>query len=160
MIKTSIAVGTALAVLAGALFLAFRLGFFAPSLAQVEGQPIGETPLVDLEGHKHTFHELRGRAVTLYFWATWCSPCLKHLARLGKAGNSPASRRFLPIALESDPSVVATTLQRIGYHGPMWIATDGMSLLQRRFAGNDKRGVPFQVDLSASGRILGATYGG
>lgn len=159
MKKTRIAVAITVGVVAGALFLAFRLGFFAPTLAQVEGRPIEETPLVDLAGHKHTFGEHRGRPVTLYFWATWCSPCLKHLARFAKAGNPSAPKGFLPIALESDPRVVAKTLQRIGYHGPMWIATDGMSLLQRRFAGNDKRAVPFEVRLGPRGRIVGARYG-
>lgn len=159
MTKTSIVAGSAIGLLVGVLYLAFGLGFFAPSFAEVNGLPIKETPLVDLEGHKHTFQELRGQPVTLYFWATWCGPCLKHLATLAKTGNASAVKGFLPVALESDPKVVAAALQRVGYHGRTWVATDGMWLLQRRFAGNDKRAVPFQVRLSAAGHISGATYG-
>ena len=159
MTKTGIIGSGAVGLLGLALLLAFHLGLFAPSLTQVEGTTIQETPLVDLSGHKHSFHELRGQPATLYFWATWCSPCLKHLANLAKARGASTSQEPLPVALEDDPRVVARTLQRVGYHGPVWVATDGMSLLQRRYAGNDKRAVPFEVRLDAKGRILGATYG-
>ena len=145
--------------LLAALLLASRLGFFAPSLSQVEGTPIPETPLVDLAGHKHSFHELRGQPVTLYFWATWCSPCLKHLAAMAKVPHHAGSEAVLPIAIETDPHEVAVTLQRIGYHGRVWVATDGMWLLQRRFAGNTKRAVPFEVELNAAGNVSGAKYG-
>src|SRR5690348_2803175 len=157
MTKIGIIGSAAIVSLGVALVLALHLGLFAPRLAQVKGTPIRETPLVDLSGHKHSFQELRGQPVSLYFRATWCSPCLKHLAELGKAKGA---RDPLPIALEDDPRVVAPTLQRVGYHGPVWVATDGMSLLQRRYAGNDKRAVPFEVRLDAKGRILGAKYGG
>jgi len=116
-----------------------------------------ETQLVDLSGHKHSFQELRGQPITLYFWATWCSPCLTHLAELAKAKGAG---KPLPVALEDDPRVVARTLQRVGYNGPVWVATDGMALLQRRYAGNDKRAVPFEDRLDAKGRIIGAKYGG
>ncbi|NUO72664.1 MAG: redoxin domain-containing protein [Frateuria sp.] len=158
MTRTTFA-GIAITGMAGALLLAFRLGLFAPSLAQVEGTPIPQTPLVDLAGHKHTFGELRGQPVTLYFWATWCSPCVSHLAHLARSTDPAAFKSWLPVALEDDPQVVATTLQKVGYRGPMWVATDGMSLLQRRFAGNDKRAVPFEVRLDAAGNISGAKYG-
>jgi thiol-disulfide isomerase/thioredoxin len=76
MTKIGIIGGAAIGSLGVALLLALRLGLFAPGLAQVKGTPIQETPLVDLSGHKHSFQELRGQPVTLYFWATWCSPCL------------------------------------------------------------------------------------
>lgn len=159
MTKTNLVRGTAAGLLVAALLFAFRLGFFAPSLAQVTGKPIEEIPLVDLEGHEHAFRELRGRPATLYFWATWCSPCLKHLASLAATKDPSSFDGFVPVAVDNDPHAVAAALRRIGYHGPMWVATDGMSLLQRRFAGNDRRAVPFEVKLNAAGNILGARYG-
>lgn len=151
--------GSAIFVSLCAVALAWRLGLFAPSLSQIEGSPINETPLVDLLGHKHTFHELRGHPTTLYMWATWCAPCLKHLAQYAKSGPPQSSGYFLAVALDNDPKSVKKTLQRIGYDGPVWVATDGMSLIQQRFAGNDRRAVPYIVELNADGDILAARYG-
>jgi len=151
--------GLAVTVLAAA-WLGHRLGLFAPGYAEVEGRPIAETPLVDLGGRHHAFSELRGQPATLYLWATWCGPCLKHLAQYAENGLPPHRGRFLPIALEAHPAEVATTLQRVGYRGPVWVATDGMVLLQRRFAGNDRRAVPYEVKLDAGGRVVSARYGG
>ncbi len=142
-----------------AIALAWRFGFFAPSLSQLEGTPIEETPLVDLLGQKHAFHELRGHSTTLYMWATWCSPCLKHLAQYAKNGPPDSSGHFLAVALDEDPNAVKKTLQRIGYEDPVWVATDGMSLIQQRFAGNDRRAVPYIVELDADGNIVAARYG-
>src|SRR3546814_13620884 len=124
-------------------FAGFKLGFFAPDLAQIRGAPIEETPLVDLSGRKHSFQELRGQATTIYFWATWCRPCLEHLSALAKGGRTPANTRFLPVALEQDPPAVAATLQQLGSRGPVWVATAGMTLLQPRFSGTSKPANPF-----------------
>jgi hypothetical protein len=78
----------------------------------------------------------------------------------GADGQGPAGAGLvLLVALEEDPKTVAATLGRVGYHGPVWVATDGMSLLQRRFAGNDRRAVPFAVTLDAAGLISKARYG-
>jgi thiol-disulfide isomerase/thioredoxin len=141
-----------------AVLLAARLGLFAPSLARIKGTPIEETPLVDLAGHPHTFRELRGRPATLYLWATWCGPCLQHLARFGKTGPPNVPGRFLPVALDDDVAAVAAALRRTGYGGPAWVATDGMTLIQQRFAGNDRRAVPYVVELDAEGNIVAARY--
>jgi len=145
--------------LLAAVFLSFAMGMFAPGRAEVTGTSIEETPLVDLAGHKRSFHELRGHPTTLYFWAVWCGPCLKHMSELANGQRLPATEHFLPVALDEDPKAVAAVLERWGYHGPVWVATDGEDLLMRRFAGNEKHGVPFVVKLDAAGKILEARYG-
>jgi tetratricopeptide (TPR) repeat protein len=142
-----------------AVFLSFKLGLFAPGLAEVKGTSIEETPLVDVAGHQHSFHELRGQATTIYFWATWCGPCLQHMSDLANGQRLPANEPFLPVAVEEDPKDVTAMLKRLGYHGAVWVATDGQALLLRRFAGNDKRAIPFVVKLDAAGKILEARYG-
>lgn len=146
-------------LLISVVFASYKLGFFAPSLAQLKGNPIEETPMVDLGGHRHSFTELQGHATTVYFWATWCRPCLEHLSALAKGHERPPSNYFLPVAIERDPEAVADTLTRLGYHGQVWVATDGMGLLQRRYAGNTKRAVPYSVELSVDGSIQSAQYG-
>jgi thiol-disulfide isomerase/thioredoxin len=38
--------------------------------------------LVDLQGQRWTAERLKGRAVVLNFWATWCPPCKEELPSL------------------------------------------------------------------------------
>jgi cytochrome c biogenesis protein CcmG/thiol:disulfide interchange protein DsbE len=42
---------------------------------QVIGKPAPDFTLKTLDGKTVTLSELRGKAVVLNFWATWCPPC-------------------------------------------------------------------------------------
>jgi len=61
-----------------------------PQLAQAQFQktpwpPAQPTPaleLTDLQGQRWTNASLKGRAVVLNFWATWCPPCKEELPSL------------------------------------------------------------------------------
>lgn len=154
----NVALFGSLLLIVAILGAAYYFGLFAPSSDALKGRPIDETAMIDLSGQKRSFAELRGQPATLYFWATWCKPCLETLSARAKETPVP-EENFITVALEDDPERVAATLARIGYRGPSWVATDGMSLIQRRYAGNDKRAVPFIVELDEEGRILASSYG-
>ena len=60
----------------------------SPALAQFQkapwpaGQVTPVLDLQDLQGQRWTTERLKGRAVVLNFWATWCPPCKEELPSL------------------------------------------------------------------------------
>jgi peroxiredoxin len=44
-----------------------------------KGKPAPDFTLTDLQGHAVRLKDLRGKAVVLNFWATWCPPCKEEI---------------------------------------------------------------------------------
>ena len=141
------------------LLAANYLGFFKPPATTLIGKPLETINLVDLAGTTHDISELTGQPTTVYFWASWCKPCLETLRDLAQGRKAPPKENFVAIAIDDDQALVKKMIQRTGFKGQVLIATDGMKLIQQRYAGNDKRAVPYVVRLNASGEMVARRYG-
>jgi thiol-disulfide isomerase/thioredoxin len=62
----------------------------------------------DSSGNIVSFDSLRGQAVFLNFWATWCGPCQSELPDLVELSNKFGNRhvRFIGVAMDRGPSVI------------------------------------------------------
>jgi thiol-disulfide isomerase/thioredoxin len=80
---------TATADAGGELLRPVREPFPAPPLA-----------LPDLAGVRVDLEALRGRAVLVNFWATWCPPCVEEIPSLNHLHERLAARGFLVLAVD------------------------------------------------------------
>lgn len=82
--KRRIVVFAVMVVVLGGLLLMARYEGRAPALprahtAASKGKNAPDFTLTDLQGHTVKLSDLRGKAVVLNFWATWCPPCKEEI---------------------------------------------------------------------------------
>lgn len=109
--------------------------------------------LTDLQGQRWTSASLKGRAVVLNFWATWCPPCVEEMPLLDAffRENSAKGLNVLGLAIDQAPAV-----QRFLARAPVAfpVAMGGLEGSELgRSLGNTTGGLPFSVLLGADGSI-------
>ena len=96
-----------------------------PQLAQAQFQktpwpPVQPTPaleLTDLQGQRWTNANLKGRAVVLNFWATWCPPCKEELPSLQTLHEIGGGQ----------PVVIGINVRETASHVRRYLASTGMN---------------------------------
>jgi len=91
------------------------------------GEPAPAVALPDLAGHEVTLAALRGRAVALNFWATWCPPCKEELPALAEAwrGARGSCVEFVGVTEESSREDALAEVARHELPYPVLLDADG-----------------------------------
>jgi peroxiredoxin len=66
-----------------------------------EGFQAPDFELGTLDGERFALSELRGKAVLLNFWATWCPPCRSEMPAMQQAHTDYGSDAFVILAVNS-----------------------------------------------------------
>lgn len=120
--------------------------------------PAGERPHLDLSGSLATLdgervplRGLKGKALLINAWATWCGPCRLEMPYLADL-HRRLSREGLEIAAVSweDPGAVRTFLEETGADYPFLLLSDPDRILQGRF---QVIGLPTTLIVDARGRL-------
>lgn len=107
----------------------------------------------DHRGEPFDLQALRGQALVVNFWATWCPPCVEEMPELSELHDdlSPKGLQMLGIGIDSAPNIAKFAVARpVSY--PLLVAGAGGSALMSRF-GNTSGALPFTVLIERSGRI-------
>jgi len=80
------------------------------------GRPAPALQALDLQGKTWTLAALRGRAVVLNFWATWCPPCRAEMPSLQQLAEIYGPDRLVVLALNvgEGPRRITQYLQSSG----------------------------------------------
>jgi cytochrome c biogenesis protein CcmG, thiol:disulfide interchange protein DsbE len=108
---------------AGALWLAPEPGQGSPLI----GESAPTLVLPDLSGREVSLASLRGKAVALNFWATWCPPCKEELPAFSGAWRASRGRclEIVGITEESTREDAAAEVRRMEIPFPVVMDPEG-----------------------------------
>lgn len=119
-------------------------------------QPVPQGSMTDLQGVDWRLPALRGRAVLLNFWASWCEPCKEEMPSLqALADRHPDRLVVLAINLKESPETIARFVHSSGLRLPVVRDTDGS--VARAWG---VRIYPSTVLVDAQGRVRSVVRGG
>lgn len=127
-----------------------KVGQAAPELA-VTGSDGTTHELTDLQGRPIRLADLKGKAVWINFWTTWCPPCQAEMPTLRKVSQEYRDQGLELVAIsvqETSPGDVAAYAQRYGLD--YTIGFDGSGDIFRAYKGY---GLPTQVFIDPNGVI-------
>jgi len=139
------------------LYVAGRRTAHKPKPA-ASGNEAPDFTLTDLEGHRLTLSDYRGKVVLLDFWATWCGPCRTEIPHFVEMQNKygPQGFQVIGISMDDDVKPVREYYQQHRLNYPVAVGDDKLA---DRFGGT--LGLPVNVIIDRQGRIsskhLGAT---
>lgn len=112
-----------------------------------------------LDGQTRKLSALRGRAVVVNFWATWCAPCREELPRLSQIASGyadkPVSFVFISIDDKKAQAKIPAALASLHFAPETWVGADTDTL--DRFGLGDI--VPGTVVLDDKGEIVARIMG-
>jgi thiol-disulfide isomerase/thioredoxin len=119
-------------------------------------QPVPHGSMADLQGTQWRLSALRGRAVLLNFWASWCEPCKEEMPSLQALADQHLDRLVvLTINLKESPETIARFVRSSGLRLPVVRDDDGS--LARAWG---VRIYPSTVLIDAQGQVRSVVRGG
>lgn len=112
-------------------------------------RPAPALQALDMQGKTWTLAELRGRAVVLNFWATWCPPCRAEMPSLQQLAEiyGPEQLQVLALNVGEGPRRIAQYLQSSGLN--LTVLLDPQSEAARAWGANV---LPTTLLIDAEGR--------
>jgi|GEM_PF-2934219 len=136
-------VGITLAIALATNTLAQEIGKPAPAIKFEHSLQVPATK-------KITWPDLRGKAVVLEFWATWCTPCVQAIPHLNKLGEELADEPVCFISVTDEPlKRIAKFLKKRTMKS--WVALDTDRSV---FKGYGVRGIPRTFVIDKEGRVV------
>lgn len=113
------------------------------------GQAAPVLQALDLQGKVWRLSELRGRAVVLNFWATWCPPCRAEMPTLQQLAEiyGPEKLVVLAVNVSEGPRRINQYVQASGLTLPVLLDANGE--IARQWGANV---LPTTILIDAAGR--------
>jgi thiol-disulfide isomerase/thioredoxin len=131
----------------------------APQGLTLRGKPAPDFSLSDTTGKKVSLAGLKGHAVVVNFWATWCGPCKQEMPWLEELSKKYAGQGLVVLGLDQDDGIGKTELagaaMKIGVSYPILLTEEKVD---KAYGGVDYLPQTFYID--KAGTVVNATAGG
>ncbi len=116
-------------------------------------EPAPDFTVTDLDGSTLRLADARGKIVVLYFWATYCKPCIEKLPNIQALQEAYGDKGVEIWALSLDPDVqmVKGWLQQHDLATP--IAMAGSEVTEKFFPGKKLLPIPEAIIVNPQGKI-------
>ncbi|HNO95702.1 MAG TPA: TlpA disulfide reductase family protein [Anaerolineales bacterium] len=123
------------------------------------GFPAPDFTLKTAEGEAYTLSDLKGHAILINVWATWCPPCKAEMPAIEKVYNEYKEQGFVVLAINStfqdDPLQIKPFTEEYGLSFP--ILLDETSDISRDY---QVRSLPSSYFINRQGIITEVVIGG
>jgi thiol-disulfide isomerase/thioredoxin len=120
------------------------------------GQSVPEFAARDMSGHLWRLHDLKGRAVVINFWASWCEPCLNEMPSLQTVAELYGPDKLVVLAVnfkQSNPTI-QNFVQKTALQLP--VLPDPQGMLARQWG---VKAFPTTVLVAADGKVRAVVQG-
>jgi thiol-disulfide isomerase/thioredoxin/outer membrane lipoprotein-sorting protein len=119
------------------------------------GQAAPDFTLTDLNGKTVSLQSLRGKAVLLNFWATWCGPCVAEMPHLEKLHREYENKGVIILGVDDEGAEVAQDYLKL--HGYTFnTLIDGEKRVSRLYRIN---AIPQSFFITKDGKIAAYDIG-
>jgi len=118
------------------------------------GSPAPDFALRRLDGESVRLANLRGRAVVLNFWATWCPPCRAEMPELDALAHERPDLTVLAVDVQEDAAQVEGFRTELRLSLPIALDIDGQT-----WAVYQSRGLPTTYLIDRDGTIRDVQVG-
>ena len=96
---------------------------FESSAVPTVGSSVPNIKLQELDGEVRSLSDLKGQAVILNFWGSWCEPCKREMPALSKAYEQWKEQgvEIIGINYGEDELVVRNFAKQMGVTFPIWL---------------------------------------
>jgi peroxiredoxin len=133
-----------------AFFTAFLFLAFFSCDRQTNSSQAPDFDLMKLDGKSMKLSDLKGKAVLLNFWATYCPPCVKEMPMFQTFFEKYQDKNFVILGISADQSgdVAAEFIKKMGITYPIGMATKKIVQLYKVY------GLPTSFMLNKQGDII------
>jgi thiol-disulfide isomerase/thioredoxin len=149
----------AVVLAAGLALPAFAAGADDPLVPKDKRKAAPKLALRDVDGGKQQLSDLKGKAVVVNFWATWCGPCKAEMPEFTKVHAEYRDRGVEFIGAANEPRAERDKVQEfvahLGIKFPIWLEAS----IDHLDAFKVGPGIPATVIVDQQGRVAARIKG-